>query len=109
MSRAKPVQEKTRIENLIGEYVVVRTVSAGVHVGIVQELDKDICMLSSSRRIWSWEGAFTLSEISKNGLAETSKLSVAVDEIYLTGVVEIIPCTYTARHILETAIKPYEP
>lgn len=109
MARTKPVQEKTRIANLIGEYVVVRTVSAGVHVGIVQELDKDICMLSSSRRIWSWEGAFTLSEISKNGLAKTSKLSITIDEIYLTGVVEIIPCTYTARRILETDIEPYEP
>jgi hypothetical protein len=97
------------MKKYIGKYVVVRTVSAGVHVGIVEELQGDICVLTQSRRIWSWEGAFTLSEISKNGLATTSKLSETVDEIYLTGVVEVIPCTGTAQTILVVGIDPYVP
>jgi len=97
------------MKKYIGKYVVVRTVSAGVHVGIVEELDRDICVLTQARRIWSWEGAFTLSEISKNGLATSSKLSVFVDDIYLTGVIEVIPCTAAAQTILTIGIDPYVP
>ena len=72
-------------------YVVVRTYSAGVHVGILTQRKGQDVVLKEARRIWKWEGAFTLSEISQTGI-KSGKVSVQVPEIILTQAIEIIPC-----------------
>jgi len=38
----------------VGMYVVVRTYSAGVHVGVLQAASGKEVRLSEARRIWSW-------------------------------------------------------
>ena len=49
-------------------FFVVRTCSAGVHVGrIVRREGKEV-ELSDARRIWSWAGARTLHELSQQGV-----------------------------------------
>lgn len=81
-------------QHLISKFVIIRTYSAGVHVGYLKEFDaRNNCVrLADSRRIWSWEGAFTLSEIANNGI-KGGKLSVFINDIVLTGVCEILPTT----------------
>lgn len=91
-----------------GKYVLIRTHSAGVHVGFLEECEGKILKLSKSRRIWSWRGAFTLSEIANNGVGIDSKLSEKVPEIILTEAIEIIPCSEKATKILEN-FKVYTP
>ena len=83
-------------------YVVVRTCSAGVHVGVLESQDGKQVVLSTARRLWYWKGAFTLSEVSQTGVAGGSKLSVAVPRITLTEAVEIIPASMEAAQILRT-------
>jgi hypothetical protein len=92
---------------MIGKDVIVRTYSAGVHFGKMASRDGKEVVLNNARRIWYWEGAFTLSAIAQNGVAKSSKLSVEVPEILLTEAIEIIPCSEAASANLR-ALKAHE-
>jgi len=82
----------------IGKHCVVRTYSAGVHLGSVESVDGSQCILSNARRLWKWGGAFTLSEVSKTGLdPEKSRIADEVDLISLSDMIELIPTTSVAR------------
>lgn len=73
--------------------VLVRTYSAGVHFGYLVSQKGQEVTLTKSRRIWSWAGANTLSEIATSGLnSSQSRVAVPVD-IVLTQAIEIIDCT----------------
>lgn len=89
--------------HLIGKFVIIRTYASGVHVGYLKEFDaKNLCVqLSKSRRIWSWEGAFTLSAIANKGI-EDGMLSDFVDDIIITQVCEILPTTSVVEKQLTT-------
>ena len=73
--------------------VVIRTHSAGVHVGELVSRDGKEVKLANARRIWSWKGANTLHEIALRGVGAGSRVSEAVGEIVLTEAVEIIAAT----------------
>lgn len=74
-----------------GDFVLIRTYSAGVHFGTLESKNgKEVC-LSNARRLWSWQGALSLSEIAMKGIdIKNSKISVPVDEIELTEAIEVI-------------------
>ncbi len=85
-------------DKFIGQHVVVRTYSAGVHIGTLTEAEGTAVVLSSARRLWKWGGAFTLSEVATAGIkAKESRMAVAVETLLLTQAVEIIPTTERAR------------
>lgn len=92
----------------IGKYVIVRTYSAGVHFGILDECEGQILRLKKSRRLWRWSDAFTLSEVANNGIGKESKISEVLDEIILTQAIEIIPCSKKSIKIIEE-IESYKP
>jgi hypothetical protein len=74
-----------------GTFVLIRTYSAGVHFGTLEEINGQEVRLSSARRLWSWKGALSLSEIAMKGVdLKESKISVPVDEIILPQAIEII-------------------
>jgi len=91
-----------------GDYVVVRTQSAGVHAGILVSREGREVVLADTRRLWYWEGAASLSQISGTGISKPSKCKfpAAIAEILLTEAIEIIPCTDKARKIIE-GVKPW--
>lgn len=80
----------------IGQQCIIRTYSAGVHFGTVLERAGTEVLLSNSRRIHYWEGAFTLSAIALNGAGEKTRLSESVPQILLTEAIEVIPCSKVA-------------
>ena len=83
---------------LIGQHCVVRTYTAGVHIGEVVAKDGTNVLLKDARRLWSWKGAFTLSEVATDGVSKTgSRISVALPLIELTQAIELIPTTEKAR------------
>ena len=92
---------------MIGKEVIIRTYSAGVHFGTLVSKKKKEVVLKNARRIWYWEGAFTLSGIAEKGVANTSKISTVAPEILLTEAIEIIPCTEAAAANLR-ALKSHE-
>jgi hypothetical protein len=78
------------------DMVLVRTYSAGVHFGELKSRDGKEVVLTNARRLWSWRGACSLSQVAIDGVAEESKISVAVPEITLTEAIEIIPMSRNA-------------
>ena len=91
----------TQKHRYIGKYVLVRTYAAGVHIGILDEyssLTRE-AFIKETRRIWSWEGAFTLSAIADTGITG-GKLAVTLPELMVTQVEELIPCSEAAEKCL---------
>ena len=88
---------------MIGRHVIARTFTAGVHIGtVVGQHGEETYILKDARRLWKWEGAFTLSEVATAGvLTKGSRIAIAVPEILLTNVTELIPTTEAARKTFE--------
>jgi len=88
---------KSIAQSFIGEHVIVRTYSAGVHYGILHSVSEKECILTNSRRLWRWYGANTLSDLAMKGTSnqEDCKFSCEVNYILLHQI-EIIPCTEKA-------------
>jgi len=88
---------------MIGRYCMVRTYSAGVFAGTVVRRNGQEIELRDARRIWYWTGAATLSELATLGTKNPSgcKFPMAVPEILLTQVIELIPITEVAAKSIE--------
>lgn len=81
------------------QYCMVRTFSAGVFAGYVAERDGKEARLLNARRIWRWAGAASLSQLATDGTSNPGecRFPVAVSEVILTDVIEIIPITAKAK------------
>ena len=88
---------------MIDEYCMVRTRSAGVFAGTLKSRIGKEVVLTDARRIGFWSGAATLSQLATDGTSEPikCKFPVAVSEVLLTEVIEIIPITGVARKSIE--------
>jgi hypothetical protein len=92
---------------MIGEFVLIRTRSAGVHVGTLVECTGTAVLLADARRLWRWGGANTLHEVSVRGPSEDwTRISEPVDRILLTEAIEVIPCTPEAEENLRRSRWP---
>ena len=85
-----PAEARNLNEMHVGKYVLVRTYSSGVHIGQLMVRNGKEVLLDDARRIWSWEGAFTLSKIAKDGVG-SGKLSVRAGGVLLTEAIEVLP------------------
>ena len=100
MFGATQPQAAKQAHPFVGEYVIARCCSAGVHAGVVVSVDGENVILANSRRLWSWQakGGIALSGVAQHGINGTgSKLDVINPLLYLTGVCELIPMTDAAR------------
>lgn len=82
---------------MVGQFVICRTYSAGVHCGILVECSGTAVLLKDARRIWRWSEAFTLNEMAVKGCGESSRISQPVPSILLTQAIELIPCSDKAK------------
>ena len=83
-----------------GPLVLVRSTGAGVHVGELVARDVAEVTLANARRLWSWDGANTLNEVSQNGVAKSSRISEPVPEIIITAYHEVIKVSEKAAESL---------
>lgn len=95
-------------QDLIGKKVVVRTYSAGVHVGELRERDGREVLLADARRIWRWRGANTINEIATRGIDSAKKSSYTrvsdpSPQNLLTEAIEIVPMTPQAWELVCSA------
>lgn len=81
-----------------GKVVIVRGIQSGVYYGTLVSREGQEVELSDCRNIWYWSGASNLLELANEGVKnpDGSKISVAVDSIVLTDIVEILPCAQAA-------------
>lgn len=97
--------EKNNLDNnFIGQYVIIRTYSAGVHSGILHEKSGNEVILKNARRMWYWKAkkSISLSAVANYGITEDSRIAPAVDNIWLEAI-EIIPCTREAQESISGA------
>jgi hypothetical protein len=86
--------------------VLVRTYSAGVHVGELVSRNGQEVVLKDSHRIWRWRGANTLTELAAHGahMTEHTRISErAPGEVVLTQAIEVID---TSPQAAENLRKP---
>ena len=92
---------------LIGKVCMVRTYSAGVFCGVLADRNGKEARMTNARRMWYWSGAASLSQLATEGTKDPGncKFPCPVDEVLLTEVIEIIPCTEAAaKNIAEVPV-----
>ena len=84
---------------MLGKRCLVRTYSAGVHIGDVVWVNPQNSMelkLSNALRLWKWEGGgLSLSAVANNGIKK-GRLNKTGD-VFLTNAIELIPTTTKAE------------
>ncbi len=102
---ATPVAENGGLCEQLGEYVIIRTYSAGVWFGKLEQKSGNEVILSDARRMWKWWAAksISLSGVAKYGINEkNSKICPALEKVWLEAV-EILSMTDTAIKSLKGA------
>ena len=80
---------------MLGKRCLVRTYSAGVHIGDVVYVDGMEVKLENALRLWKWEGGgLSLSAVALNGI-KGGRLN-KTGEVFLTNAIELIPITKEA-------------
>jgi len=81
------------------KYVIVRTYSAGVFAGYLQERNGQEAVVRNARRLWYWNGAASLSQLAMEGVSKPKecKFPCEVDSITLTQVIELLECTEASK------------
>ena len=81
---------------MVGRRCLIRTYSAGVHIGDVVRVDGMEVQLKNALRLWKWEGGgLSLSSVANAGI-KGGRLNVT-GEVYLTNAIEFIPTTEAAE------------
>jgi len=90
----------------VGKYCMVRTYSAGVFAGTLQSQEGKEVVLTDARRIWYWAGAASLSQLATDGTSrpEECKFPVAVAQVLLTEVIEIVPISKRAEESIKGVV-----
>ncbi len=80
-------------------YVIVRTYSAGVFAGYLQNRRGKEVGLVQARRIWHWAGAASLSQLATHGTSKPGdcKFPCEVPSVTLIEAIEILPVTAEAK------------
>ena len=88
-----------------GKICMVRTYSAGVHFGELVEKVGQQAILKNARRVFYWTQACSLSQLAMEGSKdiENCKITMAVDEILLDRVIEVIPMSEVAKTQMQGA------
>ena len=92
-------QQAQQPDPMIGQYVICRCYSAGVHAGVLVSQAGDVAVLKDSRRLWSWtaKDGVALSGVAQHGIKkEKSKVDTLNPLIRLTGVIETIKASHAA-------------
>ncbi len=90
---------KTKPKSKSAAHVIVRTQSAGVFAGVLKSRKCSEAIVTNARRLWYWSGAASLSQMAVDGVSNPSgcKFPVAVPEVTLLGVIEILPLSDKAK------------
>ena len=91
-------QPSNGINYSIGKVVIIRTYSAGVWCGILEQKSGNEVVLKDARRMWRWWAAesISLSGVANFGIMrDKSKIAPKVDGVWLEAI-EIIPVTQIA-------------
>jgi len=90
------------------ERQIVRTYSAGVFFGVLDESTRSANgkrgLIRDARRIWYWAGAASLSELADRGTSKPDecKFPVAVAAIEVTDIIEVLSVSERAAASIDS-------
>jgi hypothetical protein len=92
-------QKQSSTHPMLGRRCLIRTYSAGVHIGDVTWINPENSMeikLENALRLWKWEGGgLSLSAVANNGI-KGGRLN-KTGEVALSNVIEFIPTSTEAE------------
>ena len=95
-------KKSSGLNAMIGQKVIVRTYSAGVHFGLLSEKSGSEVILKNARRLWYWKAkaGISLSAVATNGLDASSKICEPLESLWLEAI-EIIPVAKNISELIE--------
>ena len=86
------------------KYVIVRTYSAGVFAGELEQKNGKEVTLINARRLWYWKGAASLSQLAMEGTSNPNecKFPCEVNRVELLEVIEILDVTEKAKENIKS-------
>lgn len=90
----------------IGKTVILRCNAAGVFLADLADKQGQQVFARNAYRIFCWEGAFTLSEVSQTGISKGSRVSKPMPEIEISDCIEVIPVTERAKESILNYVEP---
>ena len=77
---------------------IIRGDRSGVFYGEIAERNDREVKITNCRRLWYWDGAASLSQLSLEGVKapENCKFTVTVPELTILDAIEMIPCSEAA-------------
>ena len=87
--------------------VIVRGDRSGVFYGELAKRTGQEVELKNCRRLWYWDGACSISQLSVDGTSkpENCRFTVTVLQITILDAIEIIPCTEKAIASIEGVVE----
>ena len=89
----------------IGQEVIIRTYSAGVWFGRLEQKEGKEVILTEARRMWRWwcKESISLSGVVRHGInQDKSRIAGAIDSIWLEAI-EIMPISGKPADSIRTA------
>ena len=103
-SSVKSTEKAPSLKGL--KLVMIRSYASGVHFGYLKSRKDLLAGLSvelvNSKRVYSWSGACSLSQLATDGTSNPTacKISIPVESMEIMQVIEIIPVTAKAAENL---------
>lgn len=101
----KSINKSESLNCMIGQKVIIRTYSAGVWFGILDQKANEEVILKDARRMYQWwaKEGISLSAVALYGIKQDkSKIVEKIPYVWLQAI-EIIPCSEVAIKDLEEA------
>ena len=101
----KNTATESGLNSFVGQEVIIRTYSAGVWFGRLQQKSGNEVILTEARRMWRWwaKESISLSGVALYGIKqEKSRIPGAIDSVWLEAI-EIIPMSGKAAESIRTA------
>lgn len=88
---------------LINKKIIARIERAGVFHGTLDYLDTEIIRMKNVRRIYSWFGALSVTDMAVNGI-RTGKITepVSMVEFMSNNIIELNECSDKATRSIES-------
>lgn len=82
---------------------IIRGDRSGVFYGEVANRNGQEVTINNCRRLWSWDGAASLSQLASEGTKrpDNCRFTVTVDTLTVLDAIELIPCTEAAAISIE--------
>ena len=97
-------ENTSSLNQMVGKKCIVRTYSAGVWFGEIEQKEKDEVILKNARRLWYWKAkkSISLSAVAEFGISDESKVAPSVKNVWLQAI-ELIPASDVSITSIEGA------